>query len=190
MSSTVSEEQLVLIVNELHHNFEKNYHETNRAMHLSERTRWLQLLSSITVEGKDILDIGTGSGFIPSVFLHARVRFHSFTCSDISAELLADARLRLGKDSKQFLFVKLRNQKLPFADGSMDVIIVNSVLHHLPNRKKFYSETVRVLRPGGLLIVAHEPNKRFMQSKFLHGISKFAAASFAHLGKIRQFLCR
>lgn len=47
---------------------------------------------------------------------------------------------------------------LPFADGEFDVVVGNSFLHHLPNVPKGIAELARVLRPGGRLVVFHEPS--------------------------------
>lgn len=44
---------------------------------------------------------------------------------------------------------------LPFADGSVDVLISLTTLHHLlEGREEFYREASRVLAPGGRLVVA------------------------------------
>ncbi len=52
--------------------------------------------------------------------------------------------------------------RLPFADESLDFVYTIGVLHHLPGRAAqaiALAEIVRVLRPGGLLLV-HESNPR------------------------------
>jgi ubiquinone/menaquinone biosynthesis C-methylase UbiE len=46
---------------------------------------------------------------------------------------------------------------LPFRDASFDLITLNMVVEHLDNPAKTFCETVRVLSPGGLLII-HTPN--------------------------------
>jgi SAM-dependent methyltransferase len=47
---------------------------------------------------------------------------------------------------------------LPVEDGSVDVITVNSVLHHIYDLSSFVAECERLLKPSGLMVVAHEPN--------------------------------
>jgi len=47
-------------------------------------------------------------------------------------------------------------QRLPFADDSFDAVISNQVIEHLSDTDNFVSEIRRVLRPGGLAIVATE----------------------------------
>jgi SAM-dependent methyltransferase len=47
--------------------------------------------------------------------------------------------------------------ELPFQDGSLGNVVMLDVLHHLSYPVRFLNETVRVLRPGGRLIMI-EPN--------------------------------
>ncbi len=44
-------------------------------------------------------------------------------------------------------------QHLPFAVGSLNNIILFDVLHHIENVRLFFDEALRVLRPGGRLVV-------------------------------------
>lgn len=43
---------------------------------------------------------------------------------------------------------------LPFADHSFDVVMANHMLHHVPNITQTMREVRRVLRPGGVFMVA------------------------------------
>ena len=42
---------------------------------------------------------------------------------------------------------------LPYADASVDVLIVNNVIHHLAYPDRFFKEAARVLRRGGYVLV-------------------------------------
>ena len=42
---------------------------------------------------------------------------------------------------------------MPFADGSVDNLVMMDVLHHIPYPLKFLAEAQRVLRPGGRLVM-------------------------------------
>jgi SAM-dependent methyltransferase len=44
--------------------------------------------------------------------------------------------------------------RLPFADGSVDRVIADGVIHHTPNPKMAFSEGCRILKPDGLFYLA------------------------------------
>ncbi|MFT7643703.1 MAG: ubiquinone/menaquinone biosynthesis C-methylase UbiE, partial [Pirellulaceae bacterium] len=38
---------------------------------------------------------------------------------------------------------------MPYADGAFDLVISNSIIHHIPEPKKVFEESVRVLKKDG-----------------------------------------
>ena len=44
--------------------------------------------------------------------------------------------------------------RLPFADGSFDVVICSEVLEHIPDHRQAIAEVIRVLKPGRSLVVS------------------------------------
>jgi ubiquinone/menaquinone biosynthesis C-methylase UbiE len=66
----------------------------------------------------------------------------------------ADLRLaRLGGNT-DVAMVRAAAETLPFADGSVDVVICLEVIEHLPNDRLALRELSRILRRGGLLILS------------------------------------
>jgi ubiquinone/menaquinone biosynthesis C-methylase UbiE len=56
--------------------------------------------------------------------------------------------------------IEARNEditKTSFGKDSIDAIYGNSFLHHIPNNHNFFSETFRILRPGGIVVLTGEP---------------------------------
>ena len=43
--------------------------------------------------------------------------------------------------------------KLPFAAATMDTVLCNEVLEHVPEPSQLFAEAARVLRPGGVLLL-------------------------------------
>jgi 2-polyprenyl-3-methyl-5-hydroxy-6-metoxy-1,4-benzoquinol methylase len=81
---------------------------------------------------------------------------------------------------------------LPFAAGEFDVVLCNHVIEHVPAPQAAAAELVRVLRPGGMVIVG-VPNEgcalaqlrnRMLQPSILRGtdhVNFFTAASLGRL---------
>jgi SAM-dependent methyltransferase len=42
---------------------------------------------------------------------------------------------------------------LPYGDASLGALVLCDVLHHLPSPRRFFAEAVRVLRPGGRIVM-------------------------------------
>lgn len=98
----------------------------------------------------DVLEVAVGSGRnLP--FYPAGIRL---TGIDLSPEMLAIARGRAAKLDRQ---VELREgdaHRLPFADASFDTVICTFSLCSIPDERRAIAEMHRVLRPGGLLVLA------------------------------------
>jgi ubiquinone/menaquinone biosynthesis C-methylase UbiE len=106
-----------------------------------------------SLQGLSLLDVGCGTGTTDQ-FLAPRVRtLHGV---DISEEMLSKARRNVPKAD----FRWYDGEKLPFSDGTFDVVVAMCVLHHVPMSKRFkvISEMVRVARSDGIVAVfEHNP---------------------------------
>jgi SAM-dependent methyltransferase len=61
--------------------------------------------------------------------------------------------------------------KMPFNDASVDGICMLDVLHHIPDNDAFLREAVRVLKPGGKIVMQEPANtffSRFIYQHFHH----------------------
>jgi ubiquinone/menaquinone biosynthesis C-methylase UbiE len=102
-----------------------------------------------------LLDAGTGTGRMLEL-LGAQIR--SGVGIDVSPEMLAIARDRLERAHLQRCQVRLGDlYRLPFPDGSceqgFDAALFHQVLHYLDDPQTAIAEAVRVLKPGGRVIV-------------------------------------
>jgi len=57
-------------------------------------------------------------------------------------------------------------ERLPFADGAFDRIVMVDTFHHLHDQHAAAKETLRVLRPGGRLVI-EEPDIRRWAVKWI-----------------------
>jgi ubiquinone/menaquinone biosynthesis C-methylase UbiE len=101
-----------------------------------------------------VLDVGTGFG-INIAFLAGWLRKGSAVWSvDPSKEVLADVKAKTDKESARLIrFVVATADDLDFGDGFFDFVVSVMVLHHIEKLQPALKEMVRVLKPGGTLIV-------------------------------------
>ncbi len=175
-------EKLVVRVNELYHDLAKEDYDstTNLEMFRQEKERW-QKIKNLFKNKKSItvLDIGTGTGFIPLTICGFLKKSDQFICSDISQEMLNLARKKLKIEGFKCKFRFLKWSKdISMKGNSVDIVTINSVLHHIPNTKYFLNEVNRVLKKNGLVIIGHEPNIRFKENKYLTFINHLLAILF------------
>ena len=104
--------------------------------------------------GEDVLDLGAGTGTL-ALMLKAAVPGAKVTGLDADDEILARARAKAATAGADVRFVQAFSNAMPFPDGSFDVIVSTLFFHHLEREVKAATlrECVRVLRPGGRLVV-------------------------------------
>ena len=73
---------------------------------------------------------------------------------DISPKLIALAREKFAGIE----FMEGDAENLPFADASLDAVLLSGLIHHFPDPRRLAQETHRVLKPGGRF-VAFDPNR-------------------------------
>jgi alkylated DNA repair protein alkB family protein 8 len=109
----------------------------------------LEFLKNELPPAGEILDIGCGNGRLLQILQNSALQY---TGIDSAQNLLNEAKF-LHPDKKFMLADALA---LPFADQTFDAVVSLAVLHHVPSakmRSKFFSETARVLKPGGILVI-------------------------------------
>lgn len=97
---------------------------------------------------KDVLEVACGPGRGLG-YLAQKAR--SVTAGDLTPVLIDAARAHYGERVKLSVFDA---QKLPFADVSFDLVLLYEAFYYLLEPEKFLSETRRVLRPGGKLLLS------------------------------------
>jgi SAM-dependent methyltransferase len=94
---------------------------------------WYQKIADALPDAAtQVLEIGSGAGFMQSCIPGI-----------ITSELLQIPGIDAVLDAHH----------LPFAPAALDAVVLTDVLHHLPEPRRFLSETMRCIRPGGRLIM-------------------------------------
>ncbi|MFI5010639.1 MAG: class I SAM-dependent methyltransferase [Solirubrobacterales bacterium] len=104
------------------------------------------------------LEIGSGTGYFTLNLLRAGV-IEEATCSDISPGMLGALSANAERLGLAVRTVPADAERLPFPDGSFDLVLGHAVLHHIPNLAQAFAEFERVLAPGGTVLFAGEPSR-------------------------------
>ncbi len=96
-----------------------------------------------------VADIGTGTGFVAAGLAPLVQKVHVV---DGSAAMLDVAKKNLS-DFDNIEYHEADGAHLPFADASLDAVFTNMYLHHTSDPLAAIQEMVRVLRPGGRLVI-------------------------------------
>jgi 2-polyprenyl-3-methyl-5-hydroxy-6-metoxy-1,4-benzoquinol methylase len=104
-----------------------------------------QLLSGRRLEGCKLLDAGCGTGYFSRRALATGANVVSV---DIGVNLLKEARKKGAQKP-----VASDVTRLAFPDETFDIVISSECIEHTPSPQTAMSELIRVLRPGGTLVV-------------------------------------
>jgi ubiquinone/menaquinone biosynthesis C-methylase UbiE len=139
----------------------KNYYREYEHMYLAQ-----PIMEAIAPQKSPlILDVATGTGRLPL----AMVRHPQFEGRvvgvDLSRKMLHYATKNLYPYEERVDFIWSPAEKLPFEDDTFDVVTCLEALEFMTRPKAVLEELVRVLRPGGLLLVTQRQNTRLMPGK-------------------------
>jgi SAM-dependent methyltransferase len=106
-----------------------------------------------------VLDAGCGTGNYSDALLHYVGRIEAV---DMNAGMLEVATRKLAWAGDRISFHFSGIEELPFDDATLDGVMINQVLHHLPDdaaegfpaHRRVFQEFARVLKPGGILTVS------------------------------------
>lgn len=101
-----------------------------------------------------ILDAGTGTGRIPLLISQMRSKWQIIAIDAAKSMLEVAAQHVQEANLQSSIRLELVDAKsLPYKDKHFDMIISNSLVHHLPNPLPFFKELKRVVKSNGGIFI-------------------------------------
>jgi len=109
------------------------------------------------VERPLLLDVATGTGRVPLALVRNRFAAGGgqIVALDLSRGMLRQARAKLRDYSDRVSLIWQDASRLPFDDSAFDAVTCLEALEFLPSPHEALAEMVRVLAPGGVLMVTN-----------------------------------
>jgi ubiquinone/menaquinone biosynthesis C-methylase UbiE len=131
-------------------------------------------------DGETVLDLGSGAGF--DCFLAAGKVGKTGTVIgvDMTPEMIDKARRNAAESGHENVTFRLGEiENIPAADNCVDVVISNCVIDLSPDKKRVYEEALRVLKPGGRLMISDV----VMESELPGFAREYMEANFDCIGR-------
>jgi demethylmenaquinone methyltransferase / 2-methoxy-6-polyprenyl-1,4-benzoquinol methylase len=143
----------------------KNYDRANDLLSLGSARVWRKAVAKLVnpQSGQFILDLAAGTGASSVAFLKEGVRV---VAADFSMGMLEEGRKR----HPEIEFVFADATKLPFREEEFDTVTISFGLRNVENTELALSEMLRVLKPGGKLVVCEFST---IPNKALHSLYRF-----------------
>ena len=132
----------------------KKYDLMNDLLSLGMHRLWKRrcIASAAVKPGMKVLDIASGTCDLAMAF--ARLAGdENVTATDINHEMLACGRDRMRAHGMRSNVVLADAERLPFDENSFDVVTVSFGIRNMTHKDRALREMLRVLRPGGKLLV-------------------------------------
>jgi ubiquinone/menaquinone biosynthesis C-methylase UbiE len=101
-----------------------------------------------------VLDIGTGTAQIPIVLCQEK------SCYQVLGVDMAQSMLILGRRNieaagllQQIRLELADGKSLPYPNWEFDMVLSNSLVHHLPDPQSFFQEVARLVKPNGAVLI-------------------------------------
>ena len=147
----------------------------------SRRSIFVKKLDDEIPMGSNILEAGCGTGQMSIALSRYARQIYGI---DLSKGSLIEAKQFINSnDIKSVHLFRMNIFKLFFEENTFDVIISNGVLHHTYNPKLAFSKLVRVLKPGGIIVIGLYHRYGRIIQKIRQSLIKNFGDSFKFLDK-------
>ncbi len=116
-----------------------------------QERRLRMVTETVSLQGRRVLDVGCGLGLYVHRFMELGAQAHGIEIDSERAHAALQVSPHIREGSAE---------ELPYPDESFEVVFSNEVLEHVEDDERAISEAVRVLVPGGHLIL-FVPNRLY-----------------------------
>jgi ubiquinone/menaquinone biosynthesis C-methylase UbiE len=101
-----------------------------------------------------ILDAGTGTARIPILMCQRRPQY-LITAVDLAQSMLIVGQRNVEEAGlvQRIRLEQVDTKRMAYPDLEFDMLISNSLVHHLPDPLSFFQEVKRLVRPGGAILI-------------------------------------
>ncbi len=122
-----------------------------------EKARWVGFLQRLGNRPLDVLDVGTGTGFVALILAEMG---HHVTGIDWSTTMLAQAEAKAREAGQEITLRRGDAESLPFPDGCFDAVVARHLLWTLVEPRQALIEWHRVLKPKGRILADFSRRRR------------------------------
>ncbi len=187
--STLTVEEFQSKINVVFHDHEAFHYD---AMH---QDMWESLQEQINLlvddlfrskelhSGMRLLDVGCGTGLSTRLLLQSKLGpyIDEITLLDTSTNMLKLAQKKADAWGKNVVTI---NSEISDLEGQYDIIMVCSVLHHIPDLDTFLQKINRLLVSGGTFIHLQDPNGDYLHDAiYRHRLTDYQNSTVASSSK-------
>ncbi len=145
------------------------FHPTHRSID--------KILKQYLRDGKKLLDVACGTGQF-AIKIQKQNRDMLIHGADSSPGMIKQALTK----NKIVEWTLCPADKLDYLDNKFDIVTCSHAFHHFPNKDKAMAEMYRVLKPGGVLIIA-DGQKRNIWGWLIFTIVELVEGNVHHTSK-------
>lgn len=155
---------LVEQINQIYHSFDAcHYDREHPEIHQQLPPIWAEMMQQLPQKACwRIVDLGCGTGFEAQQTLQTLgPDVESLIAYDPAPEMLDHCKQRLQGSPQVTFCAQLEEIRV---HGPFNLLLTNSLLHHLPNIQETLSSLLPSLKTGAFWLAGHEPSSRFYRN--------------------------